>query len=224
MVQRRNIDPLCFRLNCKAIDPLRIMAPVESYVKLAQSLPPRLTRFFTRFPPEWVSNSEVISNSNLSTPLLTGQNSKESLPPQVLGPSSLPNPFKPHKHPITRKWHDCVYSLRRQADLVKLAREHGVEELLPFTVKGTEFRRQKRAELGLRVKGTGVDQKVKGHKWERTLRVRTAARKEAMLAMPQLIYEWKKVNLLARMILFITNIFLARTWQTLDKMAQVILG
>lgn len=199
------------------------MAPVESHVKLAQSLPPQLIRFFTRFPPQWVSNPEIISNSDPSTPLPTGQNSEQNLPPQVLRPSSLPNPFKPHKHPITRKWHDCVYSLRRQADLVKLAREHGVEELLPFTVKGTNFRRQKRAELGLRVKGTGVDQKVKGHKWERTLRFRTAARKEAMIAMPQMIYEWKKVNVLNRMILLFANKFSARTWQTLDKMAQVSL-
>lgn len=73
------------------------------------------------------------------------------------------------KHPITGKWHDPKYSLRRQAELVKLAREHGVEELLPYTPKGTEERIRKRVELGLRVKGTGVGQQVKGHKHERQL-------------------------------------------------------
>lgn len=55
---------------------------------------------------------------------------------------------------------------------MKLARNHGVEELLPFTVKGTEYRLQKRLEHGLRVKGTGVGQQVKGKMWERTLKGR----------------------------------------------------
>jgi large subunit ribosomal protein L25 len=76
------------------------------------------------------------------------------------------------KHPVTGKWHDPKYSLRRQAELVKLARDNGVEDLLPFTNKGTEERLRKRVELGLRVKGTGVGQKVKGHKHERQLGVK----------------------------------------------------
>lgn len=70
---------------------------------------------------------------------------------------------------MTGKWHDPKYSLRRQAELVKLAREHGVEELLPYTEKGTETRLAKRVEFGLRVKGTGLGEKVKGHKHERVL-------------------------------------------------------
>lgn len=60
-----------------------------------------------------------------------------------------------------------MYSSRRQAELVKLAREHGVEELLPETTKATEFRLAHRVEHGLRVKGTGVGQKVKGRIHER---------------------------------------------------------
>lgn len=79
------------------------------------------------------------------------------------------NPFLPFKHPVTGLWQDPVYSLRRQAELVKLAREAGVEELLPFTTKGTEYRLTKRVEEGLRVKGTGVGQRVKGHLHERML-------------------------------------------------------
>lgn len=51
--------------------------------------------------------------------------------------------------------------------LVKLAREHGVEELLPQTNKGTEYQLAQRVEHGLRVKGTGVGQRVKGHIHER---------------------------------------------------------
>lgn len=60
-----------------------------------------------------------------------------------------------------------MYSYRRQAQLVQMAREHGVEELLPETTKGTEYRLAHRVEHGLRVKGTGVGQKVKGHIHER---------------------------------------------------------
>lgn len=55
---------------------------------------------------------------------------------------------------------------------MKLARQHGVEELLPYTVKGTEERLRRRAEDGLRVKGTGVGQRVKGKESERTLKGR----------------------------------------------------
>jgi len=55
---------------------------------------------------------------------------------------------------------------------VKLARAEGVEELLPFTVKGTAERIRKREEGGLRVKGTGVGMRVKGKESERTLKGR----------------------------------------------------
>ena len=55
---------------------------------------------------------------------------------------------------------------------MKLAREHGVEELLPHTVKGTQERLRKRMENGLRVKGTGIGQKVKGKESERTMKGR----------------------------------------------------
>ena len=53
-----------------------------------------------------------------------------------------------------------------------MARQQGVEELLPFTVKGTQERMRRRAENGLRVKGTGVGQRVKGKESERTLKGR----------------------------------------------------
>ncbi len=55
---------------------------------------------------------------------------------------------------------------------MKLARRHGVEELLPYTVKGTQERLRRRAENGLRVKGTGVGQRVKGKESERTMKGR----------------------------------------------------
>ena len=55
---------------------------------------------------------------------------------------------------------------------MKLARQHGVEGLLPHSIKGTEYRLQRRMENGLRVKGTGVGQRVKGKESERTMKGR----------------------------------------------------
>ncbi|CAG9971685.1 unnamed protein product, partial [Clonostachys byssicola] len=109
---------------------------------------------------------------------------------------------------------DPVYSNRRQAQLVKMAREHGVEHLLPESKKGTAYRLAYRVEHGLRVKGTGVGQSVKGHIHERHMiakyvsallseiamedcqtnsKDRMEARRKAMLEMPKLIKTWKRV-------------------------------
>ncbi|KAI4217715.1 MAG: hypothetical protein LQ351_000311 [Letrouitia transgressa] len=166
------------------------MAAQAECVKLAQSLPPRLLRFFARYPPLPKSIAEHGSSENTSAPPSQNAAAVET----GLVPSDLPNPFKSHQNAITGKWHDPVYSLRRQADLVKLAKAHRVEELLPFTIKGTEERLRRRVELGIRVKGTGVGQRVKGKKWERTLRARLERRKQAMLEMPTMIQQWKQLG------------------------------
>jgi transposase-like protein len=79
------------------------------------------------------------------------------------------------KHPVTGRWHDPVFSLRRQADLCKLARQHGVEELLPFSVKSSAERLRRRQENGLRVKGTGVGERVKGKESERQMKQKCVA-------------------------------------------------
>jgi len=44
----------------------------------------------------------------------------------------------------------------------------------------------------LRVKGTGVGQKVKGKLWERTLKGRLDDRRKAMEGMAELIKNWKQ--------------------------------
>jgi large subunit ribosomal protein L25 len=124
----------------------------RSAIELARALPPRLQTFLARYPSPKI--------------LPTGVDPEAAKTPYQ---QDTPNPFLPTKHAVTGKWHDPVYSLRRQAEIVKLARENGVEELLPYTPKGTFERLQKRVELGLRVKGTGIGQKVKGHKHERQL-------------------------------------------------------
>ncbi|KAI9676268.1 MAG: mRNA splicing protein prp28 [Trizodia sp. TS-e1964] len=147
------------------------MAAQKEYLKLAKSLPPRLSNFFAKYP----------------TPALLeptpGTHPKSSPAPTD---TTYFNPFKAQKHPITGRYHDPIFSLRRQADLVKLARAHGVEELLPFTIKGTAERLRRKEENGLR------GQKVKGKEWERTMKGRLQKRKQAMLDMPQLIQTWKE--------------------------------
>jgi len=127
-------------------------ATASRYIELAKALPPRLQTFLARYPP-----AAILSQS------ATGETPKTGYQ------QDTPNPFLPTKHPVTGRWHDPIYSKRRQADLVKMAREHGVEELLPYTPKKTEEKLRKRVELGVRVKGTGVGQKVKGHIEERHL-------------------------------------------------------
>lgn len=124
----------------------------SQYVTLAKTLPPKLQRFFARYPP-----------TQILKPLPDGEY------PRTGYQEERRNPFEAKKFQPTGKTHNPVYSLRRQADLVKLARENGVEELLPFTPKKTEEQLKHRVKYGLRVKGTGVDQKVKGKIHERQL-------------------------------------------------------
>ncbi|KAL8721532.1 MAG: hypothetical protein Q9181_007687 [Wetmoreana brouardii] len=172
---------------------LDMAAPVE-YVKLAQTLPPKLLKFFARYPP---IVKPVASQQDVATPLNTSSadpNHAESASQTFLAPSDSPNPFKAHKHPETGRWHDPVYSLRRQADLVKLAKANDVEDLLPYTLKGSQEGTKRREEHGLRVKGTGIGQKVKGKTWERTMKSRLEQRKQAMLGMPAMVQQWKQYN------------------------------
>ncbi|KAL9137729.1 MAG: hypothetical protein Q9175_001076 [Cornicularia normoerica] len=171
----------------------------QEYVKLAQSLPPRLLRFFARYPPPTSSFTNRAPASSISTSLnpssFDPNASQEDNTASISPPSPpYPNPFQSQKHPTTGKWHNPVFSLRRQADLVKMARANGVEELLPYTTKGTEARIQERKEQGLRVKGTGVGQRVKGKSWERTMKGRLEKRRQAMLGMPELVQQWKKTG------------------------------
>lgn len=166
-------------------------ATAESYIKLAQSLPPQLLRFFTRYKPRVVKHSTVTTPPFTST---TSPTQRTTTLPHRLEPSNLPNPFRSFRNPETSQWRDPIYSLRRQADLVKLARANGLEELLPFTAKGTNTRIQRRVEHGLRVRGTGVGQRVKGKAWERMMQGKLEKRKQAMEGMPKLIQQWKAVS------------------------------
>ncbi|KJZ73600.1 hypothetical protein HIM_06933 [Hirsutella minnesotensis 3608] len=146
------------------------------FIQLAKTLPPPLQRFFARWPPAAI--------------LPEGAAAAKPTPYQ----EERANPFRWVKHPQTGRWQDPVYSQRRQAQIVKMAREHGVEELLPETPKGTERQLAYRVEHGLRVKGTGVGQKVKGHIHERHMIAKMETKRKAMLDMPRLIRSWKRIG------------------------------
>lgn len=102
------------------------------------------------------------------------------------------NPFLPFKNPATGRWLGPKYSLREQADLCKLARKHKIEDLLPPSRKSSAFRAARALEKGLRVRGTGEGQKVKGHLWERHMPAMLEKRRKALEEMPQLIREWQQ--------------------------------
>ena len=112
-----------------------------------------------------------------------------AIPRSERGP---PNPFLPMKNHVTGRWRGPACGLRVQADLVKLAKAHGVEALLPPGRKSTAFKEQRALEQGLRVRGTGEGQKVKGHKWERQMGAKLDVRRKAMESMPEMIREWKQ--------------------------------
>lgn len=125
----------------------------------------------------------------------------ETIPPiptSAAAPASKlpPNPFLPRKNFVTGRWAGAKVGLRRQAELVKLAKQYGIEELLPPGRKSTAFKEQRMLQRGLRVKGTGEGEKVKGHKWERHVGTTLEKRRVAMEKMPELIREWKQVRLL----------------------------
>ena len=172
----------------------------QEYVKLAQSLPPQLLRFFARYPPPLAPIASRIQTPSapaaINTPSSDPNASSVGISDQHTLPEDQPdyNPFQSYKHPASGRWHDPAYSLRRQADLVRMAQANGVEELLPYTVKGTSERVARRKEHGLRVKGTGAGQKVKGKLWERTMKGKLEQRKQAMLGMPKLVQQWKQVR------------------------------
>lgn len=172
----------------------------QQHVALARTLHPRLIRFFTKFPPLVPQTAISLSSSTDADPPtaplpdtkgMTWAEKREALN------TALPyhNPFMPRKNHATGKWSGPRYGLRIQADLCKLARANGVEELMPFSLKRSDIRLQKRLESGVRVKGTGEGERVKGKIWERQLKPKLEKRRQAMLKMPEMIEEWRQVSL-----------------------------
>ncbi|KAF2159069.1 hypothetical protein M409DRAFT_71308 [Zasmidium cellare ATCC 36951] len=185
---------------------------MEQHIRLAQRLHPRLLNFFTKFPPPLIagtattartipSNEKTITiaentssidpNAGASTTTATVSSSEPEAHSDLFS-KPYRNPFLPFKNPQTGNWHGPQISLRRQADLFKLAVEHNVLSLMPLGPKHPEVKEQKRIENGLRVQGTGIGKKVKGKHWERALRGKLEGRRQAMEGMPEMIRQWKE--------------------------------
>lgn len=188
---------------------------MASITESVGKLPLRLRNFFARYPPQVYSalvaprptapEGEASAEQNLPSPYTADRDAKGahkedreafSFSRALLhNDPSNQNPFLPRKIFTTGKWIGPRYGLRQQADLVKLAIKYNVEPLLPPSTKSTEYKQARLAERGLRIKGTGIGQKVKGHKWERTMEARLEDRRKAMTEMPEMIRLWKQVRL-----------------------------
>lgn len=205
------------------------------------SLPIRLRNFFARYPPQIYSalaapqpipppeSTEAAAEKSLPSPYTPNRDAKGATKPDpeelsfsrslLHNDPKSPNPFLPQKIFRTGKWKGPRYGLRQQADLVKLAIKYNVEPLLPPGPKSTPFKAARLAERGLAIKGTGIGQKVKGHKWERTMEARLEDRRKAMLEMPEMIRLWKQVS-------FLQNPFLSKavTNCAFNREAMVVVG
>jgi large subunit ribosomal protein L25 len=125
---------------------------IERARRLISILPPKLINFFIRYPPRNPSLRTIYSKEDKS--LLIARNLHDFLPvtPDLHTPTTgithlssgkpistvflpLQNPFKPSRDPRSGKFHGPRYSLRRQADIIKLAMRFGVAELLPPCAK-----------------------------------------------------------------------------------------
>lgn len=88
------------------------------------------------------------------------------------------NPFLPTKNPETGRWRGAEYLLRRSADLFKLARKFGLEDLLP-PVPQRKFYEDKYNNKNW-MKGVLNPKRAK---WERELPAKLKQREEAIANM-----------------------------------------
>ncbi|KAK4940444.1 54S ribosomal protein L25, mitochondrial [Elasticomyces elasticus] len=198
------------------------MAATTAAVAPGLKLPKRLIDFFARFPPEQYSAKVTgitlpltrkeareaartrgvntgapapVQTDHATADVKTSDTASISIPRPAPSSSQTrfpPNPFLPRKNFETGRWAGARIGLRRQAELVKMAKKLKIEELLPPGRKSTEFKQARLLDRGLRVKGTGEGQKVKGHKWERHIGANLEKRRTAMENMPELVQEWKR--------------------------------
>lgn len=141
--------------------------------RLVSHLPSKLLNFFIRYPPRNPSIRTVYSKEDKSILISRHLHDFQPIPRTLHQPVTtitttplgtpvqtvlLPfqNPFKPHRDPRTGKYHGPRYSLRRQADIIKLALRFGVADLLPPSEKMNRLLYgKKRPMVGtLRPKGT----------------------------------------------------------------------
>jgi hypothetical protein len=141
--------------------------------RLVSLLPTKLLNFFIRYPPRnpslrtiYAQDDKSISiarrlhdfqevPASLHKPILT--ETKDSLGnpvPTVYLP--FQNPFRPSRDPRSGKFHAPRYSLRRQAEIIKLAMRFGVAELLPPSEKMNKLVYGKKRPMAGTIKPKGT--------------------------------------------------------------------
>ncbi|KAK8440399.1 hypothetical protein CJI97_001355 [Candidozyma auris] len=124
-------------------------------------LPQKLHNFFIKFPPrpfaQYAEKPSTIKDPHM-------------------------NPFLPNKNPDSGRWHGAKYSLRRSADLFKMARKFGIQDLLPPIPHRKFYEDKYNNKTWMR----GI-LKQKGQKWERDLPEKLEARKKAIEDMDNII-------------------------------------
>ena len=124
--------------------------------RLVALLPPKLLKFFIRFPPRNPALHTIYSKEDKSIQIARNLHDFLPVPKSLYNPLRattvsafgkplstvffpFQNPFKATRDPRTGKFHAPRYSLRRQADIIKLALRFGVERLLPPSRKQTKL-------------------------------------------------------------------------------------
>lgn len=131
----------------------------EAFAKL----PKKLHTFFIKYPPrplaQYAEKPSVITDPHK-------------------------NPFLPNKNEDSGKWHGAKYSLRRSADLYKMAFKYGVADLLP-PIPHKRFHADRYNNVNW-MRGV-LFQKMK--KWERNLPTKLEQRKIALENMDKTIID-----------------------------------
>lgn len=128
------------------------------------TLPSILQRFFTRYPPR---------------PF------KEYASKPVSTYAENANPFIANKHPITKRYHDPKYSMRRQSVLWKLAYRFGIQDALPPLGNGKKLYQDKYDNKKMM---RGV-LRPKGHRYDKAREAKDEQIKEALLHADEKIAE-----------------------------------
>ncbi|QLQ80296.1 hypothetical protein HG537_0D02970 [Torulaspora globosa] len=130
--------------------------------QLFELLPAQLKRFFNRYPPSIKFASKPVSTHSIEA-----------------------NPFLPNKHPVTGRYHEPKYSLRRSSVLYKMAYTYGVQDMLPpMKKKFFEDKYQNKKMM----KGVLLP---KGHKHELQREAKLAKMQEAIENADKFIIEAK---------------------------------
>jgi large subunit ribosomal protein L25 len=185
--------------------------------RLVGLLPPKLTNFFTRYPPRNPAIKTLYSEEDKSISIAKKLHDFQSIPSKlhqtVIGTSEtakgnqvktvfLPfqNPFKPSRDPRTGKFHAPRYSLRRQADIIKLALRFGVADLLPPSAKMHKLLNGKTRPMAgtLRPKGTLEERNRKSYVEKKQKSLEESLRVVAMRKVVSSYIIFMTYNLVAR--------------------------